>query len=191
MTTIAIIYHSGYGHTEVLAHSVAEGVKAAGASAELHKIESATQDFTPILEAATRADGIIFGAPTYMGSLSAPFAAFKDATSKAWFTQAWKDKVGAGFTNSGNMSGDKLTSLFQLAILGAQHGLIWVSLGHNPEQGKAPGDPTAINRLGSCLGAMAQSDQASPEVTPPSGDHKTARLLGERVATITAKLKRA
>lgn len=189
MTSIAIIYHSGYGHTSVLAESVAQGVRDAGGTPELLKIESITQDFTPLIEAATRANGIIFGAPTYMGSLSAPFAAFKDASSKAWFTQAWKDKVAGGFTNSGSMSGDKLNSLFQLAVFAAQHGMIWVSLGQMNKSNPA-GDPNAVNRLGSWLGATAQSDQASPDITPPAGDRETARLLGERVTHVTTRLTR-
>lgn len=188
MTTIAIIYHSGYGHTAVLADAVAQGVRDAGGKAELLKIESATQDFTPIFEAAAAADGIIFGTPTYMGSVSATFAAFKDASSKPWFTQAWKDKVAAGFTNSGTMSGDKLATLQQLSGLAAQHGMIWVSLGFLPEANKPAGDPTAYNRIGSYLGAMAQSDNAAPDITPPAGDRETARKLGERVTAIATKL---
>ncbi len=186
MTTIAIIYHSGYGHTAVLAEAVAQGVRDAGGTAELLKIESVTQDFTPLIEAATKADGIIFGTPTYMATMSAPFAAFKDATSKPWFTQAWKDKVAAGFTNSGNLSGDKLATLQALAGLAAQHSMIWVSLGVLPEK---IGDPDAINRLGSYLGAMAQSDNAGADLTPPEGDKKTAQALGQRVTKIATKLK--
>lgn len=189
MTTIAIIYHSGYGHTAVLAESVAQGVRDAGGTAELLKIESATQDFGPIIESATNADGIIFGTPTYMAAMSAPFAAFKDATAKPWFSQAWKDKVAGGFTNSGSMSGDKLATLQQLSGLAAQHGMIWVSLGMLPDYSKPTGDPTAVNRLGSFLGAMAQSENAAPDITPPAGDRETARKLGERVTTITKKLK--
>ena len=41
MTTIAIAYHSGYGHTEVLAQKVAEGIRDAGQTPVLLKIDSA------------------------------------------------------------------------------------------------------------------------------------------------------
>jgi NAD(P)H dehydrogenase (quinone) len=189
MATIAVIYHSGYGHTEVIAKAVAEGVTRGGATAELHKIEKADQDFSALLEVVSNADGVIWGAPTYMGSLSAPFKAFADASSKAWMKGAWKDKIAAGFTNSGSMSGDKLLGLFQLAVLAAQHGMIWVGLSAMPNSGytKPAGAPDATNRLGSTLGVMAQSDQASPAETPPEGDKETARMLGERVANITAQ----
>ena len=189
MTTIAVLYHSGYGHTEVVAKAVAEGVTRGGAKAELLKIEKADQDFTEILNAIGKADGVIWGAPTYMGAPSAAFKAFADASSKAWFTQAWKDKIAAGFTNSGNLSGDKLHSLVQMAILAAQHSMIWVGNAEMPNSGysKPVGDPSATNRMGSSLGVMTQADQASPDITPPEGDKETARLLGERVARITAQ----
>jgi NAD(P)H dehydrogenase (quinone) len=64
MTTVAVLYHSGYGHTEVVAKAVAEGVTRGGAKAELLKIEKADQDFTEILSAIGKADGVIWGAPT-------------------------------------------------------------------------------------------------------------------------------
>lgn len=35
-------------------------------------------------------------------------------TLKRWFTLAWKDKIAAGFTNSGSYSGNKLASLQQV-----------------------------------------------------------------------------
>jgi NAD(P)H dehydrogenase (quinone) len=81
MTTVAIVYHSGYGHTAVLADKVAQGVRDAGQTAVLLNIESAAQDFGPLIEEATKADAIIFGAPTYMGDVSGVFKVFADATA--------------------------------------------------------------------------------------------------------------
>ena len=142
-------------------------------------------------ESLNEYDAIIFGSPTYMGSVSAPFKAFMDASSKVWFSQGWKDKVSAGFTNSHSLSGDKLNTLFQLTIFAVQHGMIWVGQGEmNGSPDGEAGKPDAINRLGSMLGVMAQSENESPEVTPPSGDLKTAELLGKRVAVVTQKLRK-
>ncbi len=62
MTTIAIVYHSGYGHTAVVAEAVSEGVTRAGATPKLLKIENAAQDFTAFIEEVTKADAVIFGA---------------------------------------------------------------------------------------------------------------------------------
>ena len=183
MTTVAIPYHSGYGHTEVLAKKVAEGVRDAGQTAVLLKIESAAQDFAPIIEEISKADAVIFGAPTYMGDVSGVFKVFADATASVFFTSAWKDKLAAGFTNSHSFAGDKLHALNSLAILAAQHGMNWVNLGIAPPGvTAAERGPDTINRVGSFIGVSAQSDNASPEISPPAGDRETARLLGERVA---------
>jgi NAD(P)H dehydrogenase (quinone) len=190
MTNIAIVYHSGFGHTAVLAEAAAEGVKRAGGTPVLLKIESFDQDFGPLLEEAGKAHGIMFGAPTYMGSVSAPMKAFMDASSKAWYVQAWKDKAAAGFTNSNSLSGDKLNSLIQLGVFAAQHSMIWVSLGMMPGNPNGNSDVAANtpNRIGAYLGAMAQSDNVAPDVSPPEGDKETVRLLGARITKIAAKL---
>lgn len=183
MTTVAIIYHSGYGHTAVLADKIAQGVRDAGQTPVLLHIESATQDFAPILEAASKADAIVFGAPTYMGDVSGVFKVFADATSAVFATGGWKDKLAAGFTNSHSFSGDKGHALASLTILAAQHGMNWINLGiPSPAVTAAERGPDTLNRVGSFIGLAAQSDNASPEITPPAGDRESARLLGERVA---------
>jgi NAD(P)H dehydrogenase (quinone) len=108
MTQVAIVYHSGYGHTAEQAKAVARGAqKVAGVDVVLLTSDEAQQQFDQL----KAADAIIFGSPTYMGSASAQFKAFMDASSKAWFTQDWKDKIAAGFTNSGSQNGDKLSTL--------------------------------------------------------------------------------
>jgi NAD(P)H dehydrogenase (quinone) len=191
MTTVAIVYHSGYGHTEVVAKEVAAGVTGAGAKAELLKIEGLTQDFAPLLEAASKADAIIFGSPTYMGDVSAPLKAFFEASSKIWYGQGWKDKIAGGFTNSYNQGGNKDNTLGSIIVLAMQHSMIWVGTGVMPANA-APSKDTAadkVNRMSYMLGLASQSDNESAEVTPPSGDKETARLYGARVAGVAAKLK--
>lgn len=187
MKKVAVVYHSGYGHTQVQAQHVHKGAESVSdISADLIKVEEVTEN----PEKLNDYDAIIFGAPTYMGSASAQFKAFMDASSKIWFTQGWKNKIAAGFTNSGSMSGDKLNTLIQMVTLASQHGMIWVSLGEMNESSAndiQSGSPSAINRVGSYIGAMAQSDQLPPEQTPPSGDLKTAELLGKRVAEVTLR----
>jgi multimeric flavodoxin WrbA len=99
---------------------------------------------------------------------------------------AWKNKIAAGFTNSGSISGDKLNSLVDLAVLAAQHGMVWVGLDLYPGWASSTGSADDLNRLGSWLGVMAQShvDQG-PEKAPPASDLATAEHLGPRVATLT------
>lgn len=174
MATIAIVYHSGYGHTKVQAENVLTGVKnVGGIQAALLTSEEAISNMAPLNEA----DCIIFGCPTYMGGPSAKFKEFIDAASKIWIKQGWKDKLAAGFTNSGNPSGDKLQTLMALMVNAMQHGMIWVGNGLMPNE--------EINRLSSFVGAMAQSPQGSTQ--PVEADLKTAQLFGKRVAEATLR----
>jgi len=184
MTTIAIVYHSGFGHTAKQAEAVGQGVDSvSGAKAILISVDKIEEHWAT-LEAA---DGIIFGSPTYMGGVSAPFKTFMDASSKPWYARAWKDKIAAGFTNSASQSGDKLNTLVSLAVFAAQHGMIWVGLDILPGNNNSKGSVEDLNRLGSFLGAMAQSNADQPaDVVPPSADLRTASVLGARVAE-TAK----
>lgn len=191
MTKVAIVYHSGYGHTAVLAEKVAEGVRDAGQTPILLKIDNAAQDFAPLIDQITEADAVVFGAPTYMGDISGVFKVFADATSSAFFTGAWKDKLAAGFTNSHSFSGDKGHALASLTILAAQHGMNWVNLGLAPPGvTAAERGPDTLNRVGSFIGLAAQSDNVSPEISPPAGDRETARLLGVRVAEAAVRWTR-
>jgi NAD(P)H dehydrogenase (quinone) len=184
-TRIAVVYHSGYGHTKVLAEAVARGAQS---------VPGAEVSLIPVAEAEARAaeidaaDAIVFGAPTYMGSVSAPFKAFMDASSKIWMSQGWKNKIAAGFTNSASQSGDKLNSLMQLAIFAMQHGMVWVGLDLLPGNNSSKGSVDDLNRLGSFIGAMAQSNSdAPPDQAPIESDRKTAEHLGRRVATFASR----
>lgn len=185
---IAVVYHSGYGHTQKQAEAVAEGAR---------KVADAKVALIPVAEAEARieeinaADAIIFGAPTYLGSASAAFKGFMEFSSKIWFTQGWRNKLAAGFTTSGSQSGDKLGTLQQLSIYAAQHGMIWVGLDLLPGNNTSKGSVNDLNRLGSWLGAMAQANgDEGPDVAPIRSDLDTARHLGKRVAELTAQFVR-
>lgn len=188
-TRIAIVYHSGYGHTARMAQAVQRGVEQVeGAEALLLSVEEAPSRWSD-LEAA---EAIVFGAPTYMGSASAAFQAFAEATSRPVMARGtWRDKVAAGFTNSGSRSGDKLATLFQIAVFAAQHGMHWVNLGLPPANNTSQGSESDLNRLGFFLGAGSQSNvDQGPDLAPPEADLRTAEHLGRRVATVTRQLVR-
>lgn len=184
MSNIVVVYHSGYGHTQRMAQSVAQG-----ANAELVAIDADGNLPEGGWELLNAADAIIMGSPTYMGMASWQFKKFADASSKPWFSQQWKDKVFAGFTNSATMNGDKLSTLHYLFTLAMQHGGIWVGTALMPSNAKAA-QRNDINYVGSFSGAMAQSpsDASAAEMLP--GDLETARLFGERVAAVAAKFNK-
>ncbi len=183
MSKIVVVYHSGYGHTVKQAEAVAKG-----AGAELIAIDAEGNISEAQWATLDAADAIIFGCPTYMGSVTWQFKKFADATSKAWFTQKWKDKIFAGFTNSASMNGDKHSTLHYFITLAMQHSGLWVGTGLMPANSKAA-QRNDINYVASFAGAMMQtpSDASVDEVVP--GDIETARLFGERVAATTRQFK--
>lgn len=186
MSKVVVVYHSGYGHTEAQARAVAKGAaKVEGSEVQLFNVEEAQQQWDTL----NAADAIIFGSPTYMGSASAQFKAFMEASSSIWYQRGWQNKVAAGFTTSASQSGDKLNTLVQLTIFAAQHGMIWVGNDLLPGNNSSTGSVNDLNRLGGFLGALAQanSDQGA-DVAPLQSDLLTAEHLGERVALITKKL---
>ncbi len=183
MAKVAVVFHSGYGHTQRMAQSVAEG-----AGATLVAIDAEGNLPEGGWETLAAADAIIMGSPTYMGTVSWQFKKFADASSKVWYTQGWKDKVMAGFTNSATMNGDKLSTLHYLFTLAMQHSGVWVGTGMMPNNSKAA-QRNDLNFVGSSSGAMAQtpSDASVDEMLP--GDLETAKQFGQRVAGIAAKLR--
>ena len=184
MSKIVVIYHSGYGHTQRMAQAVASG-----AGAELVAIDAEGNLPAGGWETLAAADAIIMGSPTYMGSVSWQFKKFADASSKPWFSQAWKDKLFAGFTNSASMNGDKLSTLHYLFTLAMQHGGVWVGTGMMPSNSKAA-KRDDINYMGSFSGAMAQSPSDAGAAEMSVGDLDTAKAFGKRVADTAAKIKR-
>jgi len=194
MSKITVIYHSLYGHTKLQAEAVLRGAqRVEGVQAEIMTAEEAAGRLNDL----DSADAIIFGCPTYMGSMSAGMKTFLETASKKWFSAAWKDKIAGAFTNSMSFSGDKLNTLIGLFINSMQHGMIYVGLGMMPSANKpgqmnsvtGPG-PEAQNRVGSFIGPMAASFQVKPPDAPGIGDIETAEAYGQRVAEITLQFGR-
>lgn len=183
MAKVAVVFHSGYGHTQRMAQAVAEG-----AQADLVTIDAEGNLPEGGWDTLNAADAIVMGSPTYMGSVSWQFKKFADASSKPWFSQAWKDKLFAGFTNSATMNGDKLSTLHYLFTLAMQHSGVWVGTGLMPSNAKAA-QRNDINYVGSFSGAMAQSPSDAAPGEMAQGDLDTARLFGQRVAEVAAKLR--
>jgi len=110
------------------------------------------------------ADAIVFGSPSYMGNVSWQFK-----KSKPWFSQVWRDKLFAGFTNSSTMNGDKMATLHMFMTLAMQHSGVWVGTG---------------------LMAQSPSDSSPDEGLLP-GDLETGKLFGKRVAEAARNLATA
>ncbi len=183
MKNIVVVFHSGYGHTQRMAQAVAQG--SGGALLAIDADGNLPEGGWETLHAA---DAIIMGSPTYMGTVSWQFKKFADASSKVWFTQGWKDKLFAGFTNSASLNGDKASTLSYFVTLAMQHSGVWVGQGMMPANTKAA-QRNDVNFLGTYSGAMAQSpsDAGAADMLP--GDLETASLFGKRVADVAEKFQ--
>ncbi|VWX62885.1 Flavodoxin FldP [Burkholderiales bacterium 8X] len=178
MAEIVVVFHSGYGHTQRIAQQVADG-----ADAQLIAVDADGNLPAGGWETLAAADAIVFGSPTYMGGPSWQFKKFADASSKVWFTQGWKNKLFAGFTNSAAMNGDKgatITYLWQLAM---QHGGLWVSLGIMPSNDKAARRDSP-NYVGGYAGLLATSPTDAKPEEMAKGDLDTAYAFGQRIAEV-------
>lgn len=184
---VAIVYHSVTGTTARLAEAVADGchsvpeVTAALLRIEAADIEQGRYHNRTVINAIDRADAVIFGSPTFMGSVSAQFKAFADATAgEYWGEQLWADKIAAGFTVGTGYCGDTLHSLHYLQILAAQQGMLWAGLDL-----AGAGDRKAPNRLGAQAGVIVRAVDGAIE-TP---DLHTAFYLGQRVALLVGRFR--
>jgi NAD(P)H dehydrogenase (quinone) len=185
MNSVVVVYHSGGGQTKKVAKKIVEGIKKENVLVDLLTTEQALNQMDFLDKATT----IVFGSPTYMSAPSADFKKFADATSGRWMKGLWKDKLAAGFTNSGGLCGGKLLTLLYFATLASQHGMVWISLGQPvflTTEGHGA-TPNSINRLNGSVGLMTQSDNAPVEKTPAPGDLESADLFGKRIAQMTKK----
>ena len=190
MAKIGIIYFSGYGHTAKQAEAVKAGAaEVAGAEVAVFVVGQDGELPAGSWEALASLDAFIYGSPTYMGGAAWQFKKFADASSKPWFTQAWKDKIAAGFTNSASTNGDKFSTIAYFFTLSQQHGQIWIGTGLMPANTKANG-PDDVNWTAGSAGALAISpSDASPDEAPRAGDLETAKRLGARVAAYAVKTR--
>ena len=197
---IAVVYHSGSGHTEALAQAVIAGMEQVpgvtvhsvalkGEQVVAGRFKDPDGRLQRLLE---QCDGIVLGSPTYMGSVSAVLKAWMEWTFQtAWLAGRWKDKWSTGFTNSASQSGDKLNTLMDLVVFAAQMGMVWVPQCEPPGNNLSTKSVNDVNRLGSWLGVMSQSNGDQPAgVAPPASDLLTAEKHGARFARMLQHWKR-
>lgn len=179
MKRIAIIYHSGQGHTQFIAQQIQLG------AAQIANIEVSLYAAEQLLsqpEKLIQFDGLIWGTPTYLGGVSASLKQLMDATGGLWRQQKLRGKLAAAFTVSSLPAGDKQSTLISLFTFCMQHGMLWVGNPILPEQHQGVAYAQAANRLGSWSGLMAQATHGSAAHLFDDGDIKTAHLFGQNFA---------
>ena len=177
--SMAVIYHSNYGHTKRVAEAVVMGARQQLAETQVKAVDVHDVDW----DFLDQADLLVFGSAVYMGSVTAGFKTFMDETSKRWYHRKWEGKWSAGFANSGGLSGDKLAVLQQICLYTMQHGMNWIGMPLMPTGHEAHD----LNRLSSFLGLMTQSLDGPPETTPEEGDINTAIWFGDHLAKTIIK----
>ena len=180
---MCVVYHSAYGHTARVAQAIVDGAnQLENIDANLISVEHMDHYKWEMLD---QSDVLVFGSPTYMGSVTGQFKLFMDATSSRWMTRSWSGKLAAGFANSGGLCGDKLAALQQICLFSMQHGMVWSGLPLMSQGHKT----TDLNRLAGFLGLMTQSDNLPVAQTPPVGDIETAHWFGRHLAQLAQRMQ--
>ena len=192
MTSVSIIYHSGFGNTEKVAERIEKGVASVN-NVTAQSFALSAKQLTPegqwqddnIMQHLNESDAIIFGSPTYMGMVSGLFKCFADATAPHWMSMAWKDKLAAGFTSSSHPSGDKVMTLHYMMTLAAQLRMLWI--GPAEAASHLTGSDKGIDKWGFYNGVGTLGSVRGDSNVPDEGDLLTAEKYGERVAEASLK----
>ncbi|MEM6429284.1 MAG: flavodoxin family protein [Deinococcota bacterium] len=186
MTTVSVVYHSGFGNTAKVAASVAQGAASVeGVITQSLELTDAQLDGgrwqdEQMLATLNASDAIVFGSPTYMGMVSGVFKCFADATAPLWMSMGWKNKLAGGFTTSSHPSGDKVMTLHYMATLAAQLRMLWI--GPAEPASHLSGSDEGIDQWGFYIGVGALGNMNQGMNVPTEGDLKTAAKYGERIA---------
>jgi NAD(P)H dehydrogenase (quinone) len=171
---VLVAYDSLTGNTEKMAQGVVAGAKQVlGVAVVLKPVDKVAKGD---LE---KADGIILGCPTYYGTLPGRMKVVIDDWSwklKVDFT----DKVGGAFSTGGGQAGGKEFVLVSLVMFMLNNRMVVAGpLYQNDKTGSVWAE----------VGAAAMTGPLDPGVS--DGELDSARRLGERVARLALKLKRA
>jgi len=197
MAKVLVLYYSMYGHIEILAEAVAEGVGSVdGASVdvmrvpELMELEFAKKVGAKLDQAAPIAkpmmladyDAVIFGTPTRFGNMCSQMRNFLDQTGALWVSGGLVGKIGSVFTSTGTGSGNEATilSFFNTLI---HHGMLIAGIPPNiPEIV----DLSEIHE-GSVYGASTLAG-ADGSRLPTKADKALARQQGRCVAEYAKRM---
>ena len=197
MAKVLVLYYSAYGHIETMAHAVAEGARAAGATVDVKRVPELVpaevakashfklDQPAPVATIAELADydAIVVGTGTRFGRMSSQMANFLDQAGGLWMRGALNGKVGGAFTSTASQHGGQETTLFSIIGNLLHFGMVIVGLyyGHAGQMkidqvhGGAPYGATTI----------AGGDGSRQ---PSQIDLDGARYQGRRIAETAAKL---
>ena len=197
MAKVLILYYSAYGHIETMAHAVAEGVRAGGASVDIKRVpELVPEDVArkshykldqpaPVATIAELADydAIIVGTGTRFGRMASQMANFLDQAGGLWAKGALHGKVGAAFTSTATQHGGQETTLFSIISNLLHFGMVIVGLNY----GYAGQMGVKEVHGGAPYGATTITDGDGSRM-PSQNELDAARYQGRTIAETAKKL---
>ncbi|HNO74314.1 MAG TPA: NAD(P)H:quinone oxidoreductase [Nitrosomonas mobilis] len=200
MAKILILYYSMYGHIEIMANAVAEGVRSIeNAEAvvkrvpELMSEEAARRVGAKLDQVAPIAtvdelptyDAIIFGTPTRFGNMCAQMRNFLDQTGRLWLDGGLIGKVGSVFTSTGTQHGGQETTITSFHTTLLHHGMIIVGVPYSCQEIMNMSEITG----GSPYGASTLAGGDGKRL-PSDNEIKIACFQGAHVAQVASRLCR-
>lgn len=199
MTKVLVLYYSSYGHIETLAHAVADGVRQAGALAQVKRVPelvpehvarkagyrtSQPADVASVAE-LPEYDAIVIGTPTRFGNMAAQMKNFLDQCGGLWAGDRLVGKVGSVFTSTGSQHGGQESTILATHTVLLHLGMVIVGL---PYSFKGQLRMDAVTG-GSPYGASTLADDGSGGDRQPSENElEGARYQGRHVARVAAAL---
>ncbi|AEA83723.1 NAD(P)H:quinone oxidoreductase [Stutzerimonas stutzeri] len=199
MTKVLVLYYSSYGHIETLAHAVADGVRQAGALAQVKRVPELVPEHVArkagyrTLQPADVAsvaelpeyDAIVIGTPTRFGNMAAQMKNFLDQCGGLWADDRLVGKVGSVFTSTGSQHGGQESTILATHTVLLHLGMVIVGL---PYSFKGQLRMDAVTG-GSPYGASTLADDGSGGDRQPSENElEGARYQGRHVARVAAAL---
>ncbi|CJL50883.1 Trp repressor-binding protein [Streptococcus pneumoniae] len=199
MTKVLVLYYSSYGHIETLAHAVADGVRQAGALAQVKRVPELVPEHVArkagyrTLQPANVAsvaelpeyDAIVIGTPTRFGNMAAQMKNFLDQCGGLWADDRLVGKVGSVFTSTGSQHGGQESTILATHTVLLHLGMVIVGL---PYSFKGQLRMDAVTG-GSPYGASTLADDGSGGDRQPSENElEGARYQGRHVARVAAAL---
>lgn len=198
MAKVLVLYYSMYGHIEIMAHAVAEGVRsventevAVKRVPELMSEEVARRVGAKLDQAAPIAtvdelpdyDAIIFGTPTRFGNMCAQMRNFLDQTGRIWLNGGLIGKVGSVFTSTGTQHGGQETTITSFHTTLLHHGMIIVGVPYSCQEIMNMSEITGGSPYGASTLAGGDGKRQ-----PSDNEIKVAHFQGVHVAQVAKKL---
>ncbi len=192
MSKVLVLYYSTYGHIETMAHAVADGVRAAGAVADVKRVPETVpteiaqaahfklDQAAPIatIEELAQYDAIIVGCPTRFGRMPSQMASFLDRAGGLWAKGALNGKVGGAFTSTATQHGGQEVTLFSVITNLLHFGMAIVGLPYSFQEQMTLDEIVGGSPYGATTIAGGQG-QRQPSAIELAGARYQGKLIAE------------